>query len=90
MAALVLLMALVASSESLHHHFHGSATDGQSPCAICSVARGHMVAPVSASLEAAVALAFVWTLPRIESAMPHPVDYLVTSSRGPPASFSFL
>jgi hypothetical protein len=90
MAGVVLLLALVASSESLHHHFHGSATDGQSPCAICSVVRGHMDAPTSVSPEAAVALVFAWTLPRIESALPHAVDCSVASDRGPPPFFSSL
>jgi len=90
MAGLVLLLALVAASESLHHQFHGSSTDGQSPCAICSVIRGHMDAPTSAAPEAAVTLFVAWTLPRIEAAIPHPVDGSVASSRGPPASFSSL
>ncbi len=90
MAGLVLLLALVASSECLHHQLHGSATDGPSPCAICSVVRGHMDAPISVLPEAAVALVVAWTLPRIESAMPQPVDGSVASTRGPPASLSFL
>ena len=90
MAGLVLLLALIASSESLHHQFHGSSTDGQSPCAICSVVRGHMDAPTSILPQTAVALVFAWTLPRIESARPHPVDDSVASSRGPPASTSSL
>jgi hypothetical protein len=90
MAGLVLLLAMVASSESLHHQFHGSSTDGQSPCAICSVVRGHMDAPASTLPQTAVPMFFAWTLPRIESTMPQPVDYSVASSRGPPASFSSL
>jgi hypothetical protein len=90
MAGLILLLALVASSESLHHQFHGNSTDGQSPCAICSVVRGHMDAPASTLPQAAVSMFFAWTLPRVESAMPHPVDYSVASSRGPPASTASL
>jgi len=90
MTALVLWLSLVASSDCLHHQFHGNAPDGQSPCAICSVVRGHMDAPTSASPEAAVTLFIAWTLPHVESAMPHPVDYSVASSRGPPASTSSL
>ena len=90
MAGLVLWLALIASSDCLHHQFHGNSTEGQSPCAICSVVRGHMDASTSASPEAAVPLSFAWIQPRIESAMPHPVDCSVASSRGPPASFSSL
>ncbi len=90
MAGLVLLLALVASSESLHHQFHGSSTDGQSPCAICSVVRGHMDAPASTLPQAAVTIFFAWTLPHVESAMPQPVDGSVASSRGPPASVPSL
>jgi hypothetical protein len=90
MAGLVLLLALVASSESLHHQVHGGSTDGQSPCAICSVVRGHMDAPASTLPQAAMPMFFAWTLPRIESAMLHAVDCSVASSRGPPASTSSL
>jgi hypothetical protein len=90
MAGLVLWLALLASSDCLHHQFHGSSTDGQSPCAICSVVRGHMDAPTSASPEATVALVVAWTLPRLESTMPHPVDGWGDSTRGPPASLSSL
>ena len=90
MAGLILLLALVASSERLHNRFHGSSTDGQSPCAICSVVRGHIDAPAPASPASAIALIVAWILPRFESARPQPVDYSVASSRGPPTSSSSL
>jgi len=90
MAGLILLVALVASSESLHHRIHGSSTDGQSPCAICSVVRGHIDAPTSTSPEACVTLFIAWTLPHFESAVPPAVDVSVASSRGPPAAFASL
>ncbi len=88
MVVLVFWLALLASNDCLHHQFHGNSADGQSPCAICSVVQGHMDAPTSASPEAAVALVVAWTLPRLESTLPHPVDGLVDSTRGPPASLS--
>jgi hypothetical protein len=90
MAGLVSLLALVAASESLHHQFHGSSTDGQSPCAICSVVRGHMDAATSASPEAVVPLFVAWIVPHLESAMAHPVDGSMASTRGPPACFASL
>ncbi|MBP9900967.1 MAG: hypothetical protein KBH45_05875 [Verrucomicrobia bacterium] len=90
MAGLALLLALVASSESLHHQLHGNSADGQSLCAICSVVRGQLDAPASASPEAAVKFFGAWTLPHLESAKAHPVDGSVASSRDPPASFSSL
>jgi hypothetical protein len=88
MTGLVLWLALIASSDLLHHQFHGHDLDGPSPCAICSVVRGHIDAPTPASPEAAVALGVAWTLPRLESGMPHPVDGAVDSTRGPPAPLS--
>jgi len=90
MAGLVLLLALVASSESLHHQFHGNSAEGQSQCAICAVVRGHMDAPTSASPEATVTLFVAWIVPHLETAMAHPVDGSVASTRGPPAFFASM
>lgn len=90
MAGLVLWLALVASSDRLHHQFHGHAMDGPNPCAICSVVRGHMDAPTAASPAPALALSIAWTIPHLQSALPSPVDGSVASTRGPPASYSPL
>jgi len=90
LTGLVLWLALVASSDSLHHQFHGHAVDGHSPCAPCSVVRGHMDTPTPVNPAAAVSRSVVWTLPDLESALPSPVDGAVASTHGPPASVSSL
>lgn len=90
MTGLVLWLPLVASSEFLHQQFHGHAMEGPSPCAICSVVRGHLDAPAPLTPAPTLVLSLAWTLPQLQFALPSPVDGSVASTRGPPASISSL
>jgi hypothetical protein len=91
MAALVLVLTVFASSEGLHHKLHdGPAAAHHGPCAVCSVAQGHLEIPAPVVSGLLAALSVSWTLPFLKTAAPLEADFSVASSRGPPASVSSL
>ena len=91
MAALVLLLALFASSESLHHKLHqDSAGHHHGPCAVCSVAQGQLESPGATVSEVFAEPSCSWTLPIFTAVAPHEGGFSVASSRGPPVPTSSL
>ncbi len=91
MAAIVLGLSVFASSERLHAALHQDPGAAHHlPCAICSFAHGQLELPAPALFDVPAALSVSWTLPAFQSALTHPADFSVASSRGPPASVSSL
>lgn len=91
MAAIVLALALFASSERLHHAFHQDATSAHPvPCAACSLAQGQVELPGAAVSEVFAPLSVAWTIPSFSPATTQEADFYVASSRGPPVSISSL
>ena len=88
MATLVLLMSLATASYGLHLKFHDDASHNHAPCAICTVAKGHVDVPVVHVSEVFAWLSVAWTLPCFQTTQPRAVDFLVAPTRGPPASVS--
>ena len=91
MAAAVLVLTVFASSEKLHLTLHeNSGVPHDGPCAVCSVAQGHLEVPTPVVSAVFAALSVSWTLPSLKTAAPTEADFSVASSRGPPASVSSL
>jgi hypothetical protein len=85
LAGLVVMLSLVAASESLHQGFHGDSDRHHSgSCAVCRVVEGHMDAPETVVSEVLVPLSVSWTVPHPEDITPHATDFSMTCSRGPP------
>jgi len=88
LACLILLLTLAASSPGLHHQLHATADHDQTPCAVCTITKGQLAAPVVAVSEVFASLPLAWTLAQVQVLHPRAVDLSVASSRGPPASAS--
>jgi hypothetical protein len=91
MAAIVLVLALLASHEKLHLALHQDPVAHHPvTCAVCSVAQGQLDVPTPVMSEVIAVLSVSWTLPPCETALPNDADFSVASSRGPPLSVSSL
>jgi hypothetical protein len=91
MAAIVLVLALFASSEKLHLTLHqDSGTPHHLPCAVCSFAQGQLETPVATVSDVFAALSVSWTIPSLQTALPPEIDFSVASSRGPPVSIASM
>jgi len=88
MAGLVLLLTLASADARLHGQFHADAAHEHGPCAICSIAQGHIDAPVATIAEIFAPLSFAWTLPTVAIVAPAAVEISTAPSRGPPVSVS--
>ena len=90
LALLMFLVTLASSSNGLHDHLHteSESDHGQSPCAVCTIAKGQLDAPVVAVSEVFASLSVAWTLPSVQTIVPAAIDLSVAPSRGPPASVS--
>lgn len=89
MAAIVLLLALFASSERLHLTLHHDGAH-HLPCAVCSFAQGQVEMPMATVSDPVAPLSVAWTLPSDTSVPVPDADFSVASSRGPPDSVSSL
>jgi len=90
MAGLLLLLGLLASNERIHARLHADSPVTHGSCSVCAIAKGQLDAPTISHSFVAAPLPFAWTLPSLESAPLPAADFSVASSRGPPASASFL
>jgi hypothetical protein len=88
LASLVFVLGLATSSNWLHSHLHSEADHGQSPCAVCTVSKGQLDAPVVAVSEVFASPSVSWTLLSIQTLAPAAIDLSIAPSRGPPASVS--
>lgn len=88
LAALMLLLTLASASSWLHDQLHSGGSHGQTPCAVCALAKGQLDAPLVTVSEVFASLSVAWTLPAPQIIAPAAIDLSVASSRGPPASVS--
>ncbi|MGC3957924.1 MAG: hypothetical protein QM813_08275 [Verrucomicrobiota bacterium] len=89
MAVLFLGMTLIGAHDRLHLQLHADGPGhSHSPCAVCSIVKGQVDAPVAVVSEVFAFLSVAWTLPTVQAIAPAAIDLSVASSRGPPASVS--
>ena len=88
LAGLVLLLTLASTCHWLHSQLHASADHDQTPCAVCTIAKGQLDAPVVQVSEVFASLSVAWTLSSFQTVLPCVIDLSVAPSRGPPVSVS--
>jgi len=88
LVGLILLLTLASTCHWLHNQLHASADHDQTPCAVCTIAKGQLDAPVVAVSEVFASLSVAWTVPSFQTAPLCAIDVSVAPSRGPPASVS--
>lgn len=90
LAAAMLLLALLASSDRLHFRLHDNGGPNHGQCAVCAVATGQLEISSGVASVVMPVSAFVWTLPVWQAPLPVGMDFPVTGPRGPPASVASL
>jgi hypothetical protein len=88
LATLVFLMSLATASDGLHLKLHGDASHNHGPCAVCTIAKGQLDAPLIHVSEVFASLSVAWTLPSVQTIVRAAIDLAVAPSRGPPATVS--
>ena len=86
MAAIVVLLTILATSENLHRKLHAPSGDYHNGCcALCRIAEGQVDVPVTAVLKIFAPASLSWAVPPPENGAPQTADFSVASNRGPPA-----
>lgn len=88
LAGVILLLTLASACHWLHHQLHAATDHDQTPCAVCSIAKGQMDTPVVVVSEVFAALSVAWTLPSVQVVAPAAIDLSLAPGRGPPVSVS--
>jgi len=88
MAGLMLVLTLLASSDSLHRALHGNSGRDHGQCAVCSLHQGKLDAPNTVQPMAVVPVSIARALPQAHFEFVQSFDYSLSPSRGPPAFFS--
>ena len=82
---LVLLLNLLASSPTLHEHFHADAGSTQHHCAVTLFAHGQVDAPV-VDVALPVRTPLTEFLPQLSVSIPNALVATLPPGRGPPVS----
>jgi hypothetical protein len=86
LALILLFVAVLSASPSLHRYFHHNSAVGDHLCLVCAFANGQVNTAEVASAAALIFLSFVCGICAVQTTPLPSFDYRLSPSRAPPVS----